>query len=158
MPDLSDIQSRLSYVSCVRQLEEVKNSDYCYYIRPSVDQYKTLSFGLFDEIKDVGYNHGKTYFEQKAGALPLFKTDKPKPASSQPISYTFTDLAQMVCKVPRGSYSYDFGNYSPTIPLGFPFFIFFFYVLRFINFVVRWRRWRGGNPSWLCERTFLFNA
>lgn len=59
VPNLPDIQSRLAYVSCVRQLEEVKNSDYCEYIRPPIDKYKTLQFANFDEIKDVGYQHGK---------------------------------------------------------------------------------------------------
>lgn len=60
VPNLPDIQSRLAYVSCVRQLEEVKSSDYCEYIRPPIDKYKTLQFANFDEIKDVGYQHGKT--------------------------------------------------------------------------------------------------
>lgn len=59
VPNLPDIQSRLAYVSCVRQLEEVKSSDYCEYIRPPIDKYKTLQFANFDEIKDVGYAHGK---------------------------------------------------------------------------------------------------
>ncbi|XP_008209646.1 neuropathy target esterase sws isoform X2 [Nasonia vitripennis] len=116
VPNLPDIQSRLAYVSCVRQLEEVKNSDYCEYIRPPIDKYKTLQFANFDEIKDVGYNHGKTYFEgqSKAGILPRFNADrenakalraKHQQAASQqaPSSYTFTDLAQMVCKVSRGN-------------------------------------------------------
>lgn len=71
VPNLPDIQSRLAYVSCVRQLEEVKKSDYCEYIRPPIDKYKTLQFGSFNEIKDVGYNHGKTYFAglKRAGLL-----------------------------------------------------------------------------------------
>lgn len=51
VPNLPDIQSRLAYVSCVRQLEEVRNSDYCHYIRPPIDKYKTLQFGSFDEVK-----------------------------------------------------------------------------------------------------------
>ncbi|XP_046440138.1 neuropathy target esterase sws-like isoform X1 [Daphnia pulex] len=74
VPNLPDIQSRLAYVSCVRQLEEVKKSDYCEYIRPPIDKYKTLQFGSFHEIKDVGYNHGKTYFIglQKAGLLGTY--------------------------------------------------------------------------------------
>ncbi|XP_058809810.1 neuropathy target esterase sws isoform X2 [Phymastichus coffea] len=115
VPNLPDIQSRLAYVSCVRQLEEVKNSDYCEYIRPPIDRYKTLQFANFDDIKDVGYNHGKTYFEgqSKAGILPRFNADREiakalrakHQASNQqvPSSYTFTDLAQMVCKVSRGN-------------------------------------------------------
>ncbi|XP_031338443.1 neuropathy target esterase sws-like isoform X1 [Photinus pyralis] len=107
VPSLPDIQSRLAYVSCVRQLEEVKNSDYCEYIRPPIDQYKTLQFGSFNEIKDVGYNHGKTYFEgqMRAGRLPLFHYHMPPEGArvhqAHPSCYTFTDLAQMVCKVPR---------------------------------------------------------
>ncbi|XP_076549512.1 patatin like phospholipase domain containing sws isoform X6 [Osmia lignaria lignaria] len=115
VPNLPDIQSRLAYVSCVRQLEEVKNSDYCEYIRPPIDKYKTLQFTNFDEIKDVGYQHGKTYFEgqSKAGVLPRFNADrenaralraKHQAANQQSLSsYTFTDLAQMVCKVSRGN-------------------------------------------------------
>jgi lysophospholipid hydrolase len=59
-PNQTDIQSRLAYVSCVPKLEAVKAADYCDYIRPPIDQFATLQFGSFDEIKDVGYYHGKT--------------------------------------------------------------------------------------------------
>ncbi|XP_044593331.1 neuropathy target esterase sws isoform X2 [Cotesia glomerata] len=118
VPNLPDIQSRLAYVSCVRQLEEVKSSDYCEYIRPPIDRYKTLQFANFDEIKDVGYHHGKTYFEgqSKAGVLPRFNADREtakalraKHQSNQDSisSYTFTDLAQMVCKVSTRNRRYD---------------------------------------------------
>lgn len=82
----------------------MKNSNYCEYIRPPIDKYKTLQFGSFDEIREVGYMHGKTYFEGKlnAGSLPLYKrtTNKAKSALA-PTGYTFTDLAQMVCKVSK---------------------------------------------------------
>lgn len=64
VPGLSDIQSRLAYVSCVRQLELVKQSDYCNYIRPPIDRFKTMQFGSFDEIFDVGYNHGSALFNK----------------------------------------------------------------------------------------------
>lgn len=47
---MAEIQTRLAYVCCVRQLELVKNSDYCEYIRPPIDRYRTLEFGKFDEI------------------------------------------------------------------------------------------------------------
>uniref|UniRef100_A0A1B6E580 Neuropathy target esterase sws n=1 Tax=Clastoptera arizonana TaxID=38151 RepID=A0A1B6E580_9HEMI len=118
VPNLHDIQSRLAYVSCVRQLEEVKSSDYCEYIRPPIDKFKTLQFGSFDEIKDVGYNHGRTFFAGmlKGGGLPPFlkqpETIKVKsmqsPNAQQNVAaYTFTDLAQMVCKVQRGHYYGD---------------------------------------------------
>ncbi|CAH0384039.1 unnamed protein product [Bemisia tabaci] len=111
VPNLPDIQSRLAYVSCVRQLEVVKNSSYCEYIRPPIDKYKTLQFGSFDEIKDVGYHHGKTYFAglMKGGPPPflkyseknLIKRDRSVP---QYQNYTFTDLAEMVCSFKTMSY------------------------------------------------------
>ncbi|XP_044016659.1 neuropathy target esterase sws isoform X4 [Aphidius gifuensis] len=125
VPNLPDIQSRLAYVSCVRQLEEVKSSDYCEYIRPPIDKYKTLQFANFDEIKDVGYIHGKTYFERqsKIGVLPQFNADretaralraKNHDANQESVSaYTFTDLAQMVCKVSQGN-RYDLDIDSDT--------------------------------------------
>lgn len=49
----------------------MKNSDYCEYIRPPIDRYKTLAFGSFDEIKDVGYIHGRNCFDamEKSGRL-----------------------------------------------------------------------------------------
>lgn len=52
----------------------MKNSDYCEYVRPPIDQYKTLAFGSFDEIKEVGYAFGKEYFEKlsKSGGLARF--------------------------------------------------------------------------------------
>lgn len=51
IPELSEIQTRLAYVSCQRQLEIVKNSNFCEYLRPPIDRYRTLQFGLFDEIR-----------------------------------------------------------------------------------------------------------
>ncbi|KAM8720172.1 hypothetical protein ACLKA7_006249 [Drosophila subpalustris] len=108
VPDLPDIQSRLAYVSCVRQLEEVKNSDYCEYIRPPIDKYKTLAFGSFDEIRDVGYVFGKNYFDSmaKAGRLgrfnQWFNKEPPKRGNHASLNeYTFIDLAQIVCKLPE---------------------------------------------------------
>ncbi|KAG5875535.1 hypothetical protein JTB14_021586 [Gonioctena quinquepunctata] len=94
-----------SYKSC--WFQEVKNSDYCEYIRPPIDKYRTLQFGSFDEIRDVGYMHGKAYFEgqMRAGNMPSFKTQSEIQKSSSNVhslgNYTFTDLAQMVCKVSR---------------------------------------------------------
>ncbi|XP_045460732.1 neuropathy target esterase sws isoform X2 [Harmonia axyridis] len=103
VPNLPDIQSRLTYVSCVRQLEEVKNSDYCEYIRPPIDKYRTLQFGSFDEIRDVGYQYGKSYFEDQkmVGNLPNFKSAADIQKGPDISNYTFTDLAQMVCKVSK---------------------------------------------------------
>ena len=57
----ADIQVRLAYVSCVRQLEQVKSADYCDYIRPPIDKYGTLQFDAFDEIREVGRGSGQSY-------------------------------------------------------------------------------------------------
>ncbi|CAM4659763.1 unnamed protein product [Lepidochelys olivacea] len=52
VPDMAEIQLRLAYVLCVRQLEVVKSSSYCEYIRPPIDHFKTMDFGKFNEIYD----------------------------------------------------------------------------------------------------------
>ena len=56
VPDLTEIQSRLAYVSCQRGLETVKNSDYCTYMRPPIDRYRTLQFNNYDEIRVCPFN------------------------------------------------------------------------------------------------------
>ena len=35
---MEEIQSRLAYVLCKKQLDEVKNSAYCDYVRPPIDR------------------------------------------------------------------------------------------------------------------------
>lgn len=105
IPSLPEIQSRLAYVSCVRQLEEVKSSDYCTYVRPPIDRYKTLQFGSFDEIMEVGYVHGRTLFAgMKAGQRTLrsvLNLDKARSiqVGKEGRPTTFTDLAEMVCAI-----------------------------------------------------------
>lgn len=86
----------------------MKNSDYCEYIRPPIDKYKTLAFGSFDEIRDVGYVFGKNYFDSmaKAGRLgrfnQWFNKEPPKRGNHASLNeYTFIDLAQIVCKLPE---------------------------------------------------------
>ncbi|XP_068209771.1 neuropathy target esterase sws isoform X2 [Palaemon carinicauda] len=113
VPNLYDIQSRLSYVSCTRQLEELKNSEICEYIRPPIDKYHTLQFGAFDEIKEVGYQHGKTYFTGmiKGGRTvesiyQLSATCTGDRWQGQKVCLdsspaNFTDLAQIVCTVKK---------------------------------------------------------
>ncbi|VDM67467.1 unnamed protein product, partial [Strongylus vulgaris] len=48
--NMEEIQTRLAYVSCVRQLELVKKAPYCSYFRPAIDPFKTLEFNKFGEI------------------------------------------------------------------------------------------------------------
>ncbi|XP_022900031.2 neuropathy target esterase sws isoform X1 [Onthophagus taurus] len=121
VPNLPDIQSRLAYVSCVRQLEEVKTSGYCEYIRPPIDKYRTLQFGSFDEIKEVGYQHGKLFFEEqlKSGKLPYVKLHAEydniniQQHYADQHQHNFTDLAQMVCQITR-PYDDDEGSTTDT--------------------------------------------
>ncbi|XP_076347518.1 patatin like phospholipase domain containing sws isoform X3 [Tachypleus tridentatus] len=116
VPSLPEIQSRLAYVSCVRQLEQVKRSDYCTYVRPPIDKYKTLQFGCFDEIMEVGFQHGKALFTTlKHGHKSLHsflhheKTEHYHQQKKSLHHASFTDLAAMVCQIqePRRSSLYD---------------------------------------------------
>uniref|UniRef100_A0A8C2EXF3 lysophospholipase n=1 Tax=Cyprinus carpio TaxID=7962 RepID=A0A8C2EXF3_CYPCA len=109
VPDMAEIQSRLAYVSCVRQLEVVKKSAYCEYIRPPIDRFKTMDFGKFDEIYDVGYQHSKLLFTEWArGDIieNLLKdhrsadyNDSKKTDSCTCPSADFTDLAEIVSRI-----------------------------------------------------------
>ncbi|XP_067868843.1 patatin-like phospholipase domain-containing protein 7 isoform X2 [Heterodontus francisci] len=105
---MAEIQTRLAYVCCVRQLEVVKNSDYCEYIRPPIDRYGTLEFGKFNEIAEVGYQHGKTLFElwNRSGVIDNILKDRPidNVAKTRPSDVTcpntsFTDLAEIVSRI-----------------------------------------------------------
>uniref|UniRef100_A0A8C4Q0J5 lysophospholipase n=1 Tax=Eptatretus burgeri TaxID=7764 RepID=A0A8C4Q0J5_EPTBU len=80
VPNMTEIQSRLAYVCCVRQLETVKASDYCEYIRPPIDRYNTLDFAKFDEIFEVGLEHARTVFEGwlRGGVLDAMLRDSEK--------------------------------------------------------------------------------
>ncbi|KAM7535792.1 hypothetical protein Aperf_G00000092904 [Anoplocephala perfoliata] len=59
IPNFAEIQSRLAYISYTRQLEEIKASGICHYLRPPIDKFQTLQFGAFEEIVGVGYQYGK---------------------------------------------------------------------------------------------------
>uniref|UniRef100_A0A8C2V0M9 lysophospholipase n=1 Tax=Chinchilla lanigera TaxID=34839 RepID=A0A8C2V0M9_CHILA len=105
--NMAEIQTRLAYVCCVRQLEMVKNSDYCEYLRPPIDSYRTLDFGKFDEICEVGYQHGRTVFDiwVRSGILEKMLQDqqgtsKQKASAALPCpNASFTDLAEMVSRI-----------------------------------------------------------
>ncbi|XP_030142754.4 patatin-like phospholipase domain-containing protein 7 isoform X1 [Taeniopygia guttata] len=104
--NMAEIQTRLAYVCCVRQLEMVKNSDYCEYIRPPIDRYGTLDFGKFDEICEVGYQHGKTVFNVwcRSGVLDKMLKDRQETCKSKTDNVTcpttsFTDLAEIVSRI-----------------------------------------------------------
>ncbi|XP_046693716.1 patatin-like phospholipase domain-containing protein 6 isoform X3 [Silurus meridionalis] len=109
VPDMAEIQSRLAYVSCVRQLELVKKSGYCEYIRPPIDRFKTMDFGKFDEIYDVGYQHGKLLLTGWARGDIIENmlkdhrsadyTDSKKTDSYTCPGADFTDLAEIVSRI-----------------------------------------------------------
>uniref|UniRef100_A0A670KBR6 lysophospholipase n=1 Tax=Podarcis muralis TaxID=64176 RepID=A0A670KBR6_PODMU len=108
VPDMAEIQSRLAYVSCVRQLEVVKSSSYCEYIRPPIDRFKTMDFGKFDEIYDVGYQHGKVVFDGWCRGDIIEKMVKDRHSVLMCPSAGFTDLAEIVSRIePAKSYLSD---------------------------------------------------
>ncbi|KAH4967713.1 lysophospholipase [Parastagonospora nodorum] len=80
-PTLSEIQSRLAYVSSIDALERAKNTPGCRYMRPPIDPYGTLDFAKFEEIYEVGYKYGKGFLAQlrEQGVLPVTEeTEKEK--------------------------------------------------------------------------------
>ncbi|XP_051956104.1 patatin-like phospholipase domain-containing protein 7 [Xyrauchen texanus] len=107
--NMTEIQARLAYVCSVRQLESVKSSDYCEYIRPPIDRYRTLEFGKFDEISEVGYHHGKTVFDVwcRSGVIEKMMKDRHqeefhKTQSNNVVTCpnaSFTDLAEIVSRI-----------------------------------------------------------
>ncbi|XP_068177199.1 patatin-like phospholipase domain-containing protein 6 isoform X2 [Antennarius striatus] len=109
VPDMAEIQSRLAYVSCVRQLEVVKKSAYCEYIRPPIDRFKTMDFGKFDEIYDVGFQHGKLVYSGWARGDIIENmlkdhrsadyNDSKRTDSYEFPGADFTDLAEIVSRI-----------------------------------------------------------
>uniref|UniRef100_A0AAR2JJC2 lysophospholipase n=1 Tax=Pygocentrus nattereri TaxID=42514 RepID=A0AAR2JJC2_PYGNA len=107
--NMAEIQTRLAYVCCVRQLESVKNSDYCEYIRPPINRYRTLEFGKFDEIAEVGYQHGKTVFDVwiRSGVVEKMLKDRHQEEFHNTHrnnmvtcpNASFTDLAEIVSRI-----------------------------------------------------------
>ncbi|KAK1155795.1 patatin-like phospholipase domain-containing protein 7 [Acipenser oxyrinchus oxyrinchus] len=107
--DMAEIQTRLAYVCCVRQLEMVKSSEYCEYIRPPIDRYGTLEFGKFNEILEVGYQHGQTLFDvwRRSGVVDKMLKDRHqeefhKTKTSDVMTCpnaSFTDLAEIVSRI-----------------------------------------------------------
>ncbi|VDM42044.1 unnamed protein product [Toxocara canis] len=117
--NMEEIQSRLAYVSCVRQLEQVKKAPYCHYLRPPIAEYKTLEFAKFDEIYDVGYKYGAEKFSELVKKSDLLKSivgpevlrslklqqgrrELSKLASyDRSLASSFTNLAAQVSKIPK---------------------------------------------------------
>ncbi|XP_078605006.1 patatin-like phospholipase domain-containing protein 7 isoform X17 [Branchiostoma floridae x Branchiostoma japonicum] len=105
--DMSEIQQRLAYVSCMKQMEEVKCCDYVEYVRPPIDRYKTLQFGSFDEIMEVGYAHAVPIFtdwrraDEVFGVRPPVEEQARHPLTGIQSNAYFTDLAELVSRIPQ---------------------------------------------------------
>ncbi|XP_078685260.1 patatin-like phospholipase domain-containing protein 7 isoform X2 [Branchiostoma floridae x Branchiostoma belcheri] len=105
--DMSEIQQRLAYVSCMKQMEEVKCCDYVEYVRPPIDRYKTLQFGAFDEIMEVGYAHAVAIFtnwrrmDEVFGVRPPVEEQTRHPLTGIQSNAYFTDLAELVSRIPQ---------------------------------------------------------
>ncbi|CAE7220765.1 unnamed protein product [Rhizoctonia solani] len=64
IPDITDIQGRLTYVSSIPTLEEAKITPGCFYMQMPVHEYGTLQFGRYDEIYQVGYSAAVDMLDQ----------------------------------------------------------------------------------------------
>jgi len=56
VPAITEIQSRLAYVSSVKTLEDAKVTPGCLYLQMPVQEYGTLQFNQFEEIQKKGYH------------------------------------------------------------------------------------------------------
>ncbi|KAF9055952.1 hypothetical protein BJ165DRAFT_1429740 [Panaeolus papilionaceus] len=72
VPAITEIQSRLAYVSSVNTLEEAKVAKNCLYIQMPVQEYGTLQFGKFEELTKKGYHAAMDILEkfEEEGRLP----------------------------------------------------------------------------------------
>ncbi|CAD6188466.1 unnamed protein product [Caenorhabditis auriculariae] len=113
--NMEEIQSRLAYVSCVRQLEVVKKANYCQYVRPPIEPFKTLDFGKFASIMAIGYEYGKDKVREFAKNEVLRATllgeerdvsrfkrqgSRREKRSDMSRAVSFTDLAAAMSKIP----------------------------------------------------------
>jgi len=116
VPDLNEIQSRLAYVSCVRLMETIKGSNWCQFIRPPIDRFKTLQFYSFDDIYQCGLHHGFTVCDawKKGGFLntifqekgpektePKAKFNIESPGPRLAATATYADLAELVSTIKK---------------------------------------------------------
>jgi len=87
---------------------QVLNSGYADYIRPPIDCYRTLQFGSFDEISDVGYSYARELFTEwsRSGRIQELFTELGEKSKSPVAAVTaadakFTDLAELVSRIDR---------------------------------------------------------
>ncbi|XP_066449345.1 patatin-like phospholipase domain-containing protein 6 isoform X2 [Eleutherodactylus coqui] len=114
IPDMAELQSRLSYVSGVRQLQMVKLSGYCEYLCPPVQRFSTAEFQRFQEVFDIGYDYGKLIFTEwhRGDVIEKMLRDHSAPEIDQRhedgigMVPGFTDLAEIVASIEPTSSRY----------------------------------------------------
>lgn len=86
IPNIPDIQSRLTYTTSVKMLEDAKADPACLYLRMPVEQYGTLEFGKYMEILTVGYDVAIEALRQwqDSARLPSFAHALPAKAAQRP--------------------------------------------------------------------------
>ncbi|KAN0124895.1 hypothetical protein V8E52_001447 [Russula decolorans] len=67
IPAITEIQSRLAYVSSVQTLEEAKVTRGCLYMAMPVQEYGTLQWAKFEEIQERGYQAATKILEEWEG-------------------------------------------------------------------------------------------
>lgn len=72
VPTITEIQSRLTYVSSVKTLEDAKTTPGVLYMRMPVEQYGTMHFNKFTEIMEAGYKASEKMLKawSKQGKIP----------------------------------------------------------------------------------------
>ncbi|KAF9512765.1 hypothetical protein BS47DRAFT_1372722 [Hydnum rufescens UP504] len=72
VPPITEIQSRLAYVSSVKTLADVKVMKGCWYMPIPVQEFSILQFNKFEQILAIGYERGKKMLQEwkDAGNLP----------------------------------------------------------------------------------------
>ncbi|GAA6007388.1 hypothetical protein JCM10207_006324 [Rhodosporidiobolus poonsookiae] len=85
IPNITEIQSRLTYVSSVKTLEEAKATPGVLYMRMPVTQFGTMDFKRFLEILDVGSDFATQLLAEWAaeGKLPTGMEGDVAPAKKQ---------------------------------------------------------------------------
>ncbi|BEI83292.1 hypothetical protein CcaverHIS002_0311600 [Cutaneotrichosporon cavernicola] len=82
VPSMTEISSRLTYVSSVKQLDDVKNDPNCLYMAMPVQQFETLGgFKQFPEVRQIGHEAARKKLKEwsLAGRLPRGIVDGYKP-------------------------------------------------------------------------------
>ncbi|CAD5217297.1 unnamed protein product [Bursaphelenchus okinawaensis] len=115
--NMEEIQTRLAFVSCVRQLEQVKKAPYCHYLRPNIDGYKTLEFNRFDEILQAGFdysahamaelvaNNDNVKSVMNPDILKSLTRKNRRRERAQSMRNSFTDLAAQISRIPNKKYT-----------------------------------------------------